>query len=1227
MSKDTWEIFLKIIIAVCDSILRSDAPSVVTPLQRRLCSQMQKVLFESWLLSGTHNPDLWAALQSRVRGWTQHMPLTASWKVTCFALTKRTLSILYGSSGSNSNNNNQAVVIKFDDSVQHLLLENEFVFYSWHRMLNLIGNPTLSINDPPILLAFMSGVELIVNQMLKVGFNSKKTDANLISPTGNTILHVFGAWLFDCILTNRPGFEEGTALAMKILNNIMLSKHKTDFLPVYVSSYFSCLQRALSTEGRVLVSAITSTTSIFTKEIKGIRCLVPLFFEAIQKVLSGRIKSVENVMPPEHLRKACLHLFGMILCLPNHLGSTKFATKSLCSLNVDDYSGLKSHYSTLLTEALTKETNNSNIEFLLNLSYMWIAEDIDSNCDFARQVIGLILRKVTQGKWEPSITASGLKTLSALAQFYPKIDKGHEQANLVVDQLCRVILSLGNPPSSQNMENIVICAFNCICKWIMVDQWLYDFKETRNSLLTAIVTSMNGKHANVSEPEQSTPLAQNNSSSSSSGSKKKDKKSKKDKSEDKVVAQPRSESSKISLGQQISMPIRDAAHFTLSTILNHLGNFPTPSGASVISTLASEEEILGEIIANDSNTTESNAKEYMRYYITDDRLIICVIDRPYNINGPCTCIIVRDSTGKYAWDASLTWTPLSESGQEIIYHETDIPITGCPYQPTTVKPMDVKELSSVLQYLDSCSATNTSFKPVEQQVQKEFKVLKRNNFGLSSDISIQIPPPADTYSADCKFQISRNFMSHSGYLAFENRSKLYPITMSTSFFQMLNVLDSKAERTCINVGVLFGRQGQTEEDWFGNIGGSLDYQEFITTLGWGINLNEHRGYSGADNADSCVIAPYWADFNTEVIFQVTTLASNESDSPSNDHKKRMALNSSVLVIWLEDFSAFQSQQIWKHVRYNIVIIVIVPLDYGLYNVRIFSKNDLNGIGPLTDGCVLSKQILGQVIKDTAVIAWQTENKDKPSPQQTRAECIERIYTSFKRVECLEKFYSSQFTVVQNDEVSPLEVTNPAKQKISKSVSFVPVKAKQAQPRPLQTSKSQSVSIAKPPKAQIESPRKVKRPSPPKRTQSLHNSQVEGGPPKVSGRGRGRGMGRAPSPAGRPIPQSNEPPIGGPPTSVAPPQPVSTQPQLSRTASGPVQPLSPSRPPPTRPSRGKPNRPPPPSRPSPRPPTQDNGDQGGWIGTGRSSPTQRGALNRSTPPKFGTQRRSPSGANE
>merc|ERR1712137_375784 len=288
------------------------------------------------------------------------------------------------------------------------------------------------------------------------------------------------------------------------------------------------------------------------------------------------------------------------------------------------------------------------------------------------------------------------------------------------------------------------------------------------------------------------------------------------------------------------------------------------------------------------------------------------------------------------------------------------------------------------------------------------------------------------------------------------------------------------------------------------------------------------------------------------------------------HKRQLALQSSALVIWLEEFGTFQAQLIWKHVRYNIVIIVIVPLEFGLYSVRIFSQND-NPLGPLSDGCVLSKATLGCIVRDTCIFSWHQDNANKPSPVQARIECIDRIYDQFKGSCTVGQFYTSQFTSLGTDEIGPLQSESAAREQRMSMISGASVGSsvkQSASPRATQSRPAQHPSM---------------------------NLPVSKGP---LDRGNSVPVVRAlqfdsNSPTDQSINRSNRP---APPSRAPPPR-------------GGRQVPPPSNRPPPGAMRGRqplpPNRPAPPSR-TPATNVQGDGTSGGsWVGS-RTTPSQQGA---------------------
>ena len=897
-------------------------------------------------------------------------------------------------------------------------------------MLNLIGNPNETIDRPPIFLDFMNGVEILVNQYLKIGLGAKTESSNrYIPPTGNTILHIFGSWLFDAIHMNRNGFDEGTALATKTLVTMVSQKNQTEFLPIYSSNFFSCMKCALGADGRVLITAITSSTDLFTLEVRGSRCLVPFFIDAIYRICTGKATLADHVMPAEHVRRDSLIILAALISLPNQFNTTKFYLES----KSNTYADLKPRIAAILIESLDCETNDSNIETILGLSLVWQLETICESSDFTKKCIKLILKKIKQGTWTPKVVLCSLRFLKDTASQYSQISKPSVAANSIVESLCKHIASIGNPSSVQSDELIAMVSFECISQWIMVNtQWILDYTDTINSLLGVIVVGLTGKQTDGSQQtEQSEPQA--------SGKSKKNKDKKK---EDKLQE-------KIPITIELSPLIKRASRRTLQTLLNLLGNFPPASGPTSFSTLATEEEILQDIV-NKSNgeVSSEDTKHYIRYFVTDDNVVICVINRRYfDEDKPSVSVIVRDETGRYTWDTKLSYLPMIEN-QETEPIDRDEPIQQAtdPYQFTSKKTLELNELDNVLKFFESKDKTTNSLKIVENQVKNEFKHLSKNSFYLDTNISTYKPNSPDMYAGNCKVNQARMFLSHLGFLSLENRDKLYPLTMNSSLFNLLRQLDQLQERTCIRVGILYVGKNQNEDDWFGNEGGNLDYQEFLTTLGWGIDLVKHNGFTGTLDVTGSMtgrVAPYWSDYNTEILFQVCTLMPNNSSYPDHAHKRKQSIHSHCVVVWLEDTSTFQPLLIWKRLRHSALIITITPLENGLYKINLYGKSPDLVIGPLVSGMVVRKEILGQMIRATAIHSWEIyENPDHTSPTQPRLDMIEKIYQSCKQLDNLEQFYTQQFTELPQDSVGPLQFSalkRSATKKNDKQLSPQPLK--------------------------------------------------------------------------------------------------------------------------------------------------------------------------------------------
>ncbi|KAI1890432.1 hypothetical protein AGOR_G00153650 [Albula goreensis] len=206
-------------------------------------------------------------------------------------------------------------------------------------------------------------------------------------PKVNSILNLFGQWLFDaslvhCKLHNginrdssmtalatqagvelrRKGsqmstetmvsnpmfdanefpdnYESGRAEACGTLCRIFCSK-KTgeEILPVYLSRFYMVLIQGLQISEfvcrPVLASIILNSSALFCSDLKGINVVVPYFISALETILPIGEDRKEGVSPktelskfksyvnPTDLRRASIHILLSMLPLPHHFGNVK----------------------------------------------------------------------------------------------------------------------------------------------------------------------------------------------------------------------------------------------------------------------------------------------------------------------------------------------------------------------------------------------------------------------------------------------------------------------------------------------------------------------------------------------------------------------------------------------------------------------------------------------------------------------------------------------------------------------------------------------------------------------------------------------------------------------------------------------------------------------------------------------------------------------------------------
>jgi hypothetical protein len=197
------------------------------------------------------------------------------------------------------------------------------------------------------------------------------------------------------------------------------------------------------------------------------------------------------------------------------------------------------------------------------------------------------------------------------------------------------------------------------------------------------------------------------------------------------------------------------------------------------------------------------------------------------------------------------------------------------------------------------------------------------------------------------------------------------MALSEKYRRNLGLLDKAPGRSVHKIGLIYVREGQdSQNEILANSVGSPLYADFVSGLGWPVDVAVHRGYLGGLDR-SCSTGDrtlYWSNSHTEVVFhevvRMPTMAV-EQDAQQIQKKKHVG-NDFVHVIWCEHLRDYNPLTITS--QFNEAHIVIYPLHNGMFRVQVF-RNPVNPLfGPLQHGMVVNKEVLPTLVRETAINA-------------------------------------------------------------------------------------------------------------------------------------------------------------------------------------------------------------------------------------------------------------------
>uniref|UniRef100_A0A8C5CBK5 Ral GTPase activating protein catalytic subunit alpha 1 n=1 Tax=Gadus morhua TaxID=8049 RepID=A0A8C5CBK5_GADMO len=388
----------------------------------------------------------------------------------------------------------------------------------------------------------------------------------------------------------------------------------------------------------------------------------------------------------------------------------------------------------------------------------------------------------------------------------------------------------------------------------------------------------------------------------------------------------------------------------------------------------------------------------------------------------CVRVVVRDVAGKHSWDSAVLYGPPlcpggqatppptrphpqekdeddQKEGEDAVMERGDAGSEQLPAPPLAKRVCreavpgwdSLREgddtLDEMLQYLGYSSpeclqragmplnipAPQPACVSEKQENDVINAILKQSAaehefilLGLNMRASQQ--PEPDTETPQSAFYYCRLLINILGLNSWEKRTNFHLLRKNEKLLRELKNLDSRQCRETHKIAVFYVAEGQEDKhSILTNTSGSQAYEEFVSGLGWEVDLTSHCGFMGGlqRNHSTGMTTPYFATSTTEVVFHVSTRM-----PPDQDHnltkKLRHLGNDEVHIVWSEHSRDYRRGII--PTEFGDVLIVIYPVKNHMYSVHILKKPEVPFFGPLFDGAIVDMKILPMMVRATAINA-------------------------------------------------------------------------------------------------------------------------------------------------------------------------------------------------------------------------------------------------------------------
>ncbi|XP_028285235.1 ral GTPase-activating protein subunit beta isoform X3 [Parambassis ranga] len=697
----------------------------------------------------------------------------------------------------------------------------------------------------------------------------------------DSLLHLFGCWLFDAALISRnttvqcdvmrshaivsERWAAGQAEACGTLCRIFSSKRTAEnILPVYLSRFYLVLLNGLQPSEEVcpavLASILLNSTCLFCCDLKGVNLLFQPFMSALETVLFDReLVRFRGFVNLVDLRRASILILLSLLPVPLQFGSVQSEVVSdgkSRAVAAGGFLTLKPRLINAVIGALQTEMDSCNIQLIL-AAMLNLVQDSSlfegagqthhephrgtqrprptrgSNAAAVLwvQIVRLLTRFLTsQWKNDSAVCLSALEVLGGLAKVQVWVEDSERRR--AVSSICTYIEFLcSRPPPlhSRDLHSIIVAAFHCLTMWFIQHPALLDHQECLLEVLEIVELGI-------------------------SGSKSRQKQEVKRKEEKEL--------------NPASLRVKEAAEATLSCVMQVSGAFP----------------LVGHLLNEDSLICCSGLSDIglrkFRYFVVESSVILAILEHgpvPEQEPNPSLTMLIRGPSGCHTWSLQLHMQPRDSRTHTQSLDPLQQPRspercrvaqgdtwTKCgvkhPLFPENPDMTPQVQADLSVPALHEMVSVKVPLDHLRAALKRQHQIEARQLTSQHSDVIFKCSPPRP---ATC-FQTARLLLSHLGLLTPESikdpglsgvPAQLMSLDSSLpGFSESLRRLDQLSSRNCDSAFIFYIKAGQkTAAEIFMNVESRCSVQshflDFLSSLGRPLEVGQQQ-VDGPDGSHS-----------------------------------------------------------------------------------------------------------------------------------------------------------------------------------------------------------------------------------------------------------------------------------------------------------------------------------------------------------------------------------------